>query len=696
MKILSIRISNSLSFALRTRLEPDITFRTAGNRGSYHVLIGPNGAGKSNFIEVINYCFHKALFRPAQLNQSLAMAAQRDTYFNKEQLRQAVQIPNTPTDWNLRSHDGSGSDVQQIQLALDLNDNDFRNMEFLLDNAQTINDILDVYSSLGRLVPQIAPPNLRLHSQVNVIVEYQQAANQVSITFAAEDDPAVGFIKTYLRNFPVFQMAITLYNRYVRIASESRWPELQQTFAMIGSYRNYSSVNNAINVESNRSFQPVFDRLRTDSTRRGGGDEPAVFDMVKRKIGYAFYDQYEQGSLTYALNKLYSEEPLVSINNLLMRYLNLKIRVRKMNNIDSGMEMHFERSGTKIDTADLSSGEKGILHFIFTLYGFDLKNGVVVIDEPELHLHPQIQREYQAIINDVRGKLDIQFIIATHSPIFVGPDNIEDVYRFHKPDSCTEVVNPQITAPQKYLTKILDLTNSAKIFFVNKAILVEGETDEYFLKFFLDYLKAHATDSTAPPWQSRISDFEIFNIKGKGARQTWTNFLSAFGLEVSFVGDWDSISEVTDFNFTKYTTQYQQSLSRGGSTITTKGSNDGAALLTLVDKVLIDPSPKSLKDLSDLKTHIAARATNYSALIEYIKTTDPSEWNRIETAINDSKHHKVYVLRHGELEDYLGLSGKGIDGVIDFCENRFLSWLSNPTYGVYREDLVAVLESTFS
>lgn len=407
------------------------------------------------------------------------------------------------------------------------------------------------------------------------------------------------------------------------------------------------------------------------------------------------HDLYQDYSLTDALTRLYDTEPLRSINKLLAEYLSLQIRVSKANPIDPSLEMNFEREGKRVETADLSSGEKGILHFIFTIYGFDLENGVIVIDEPELHLHPQIQKEYQAIISEVSAKLDIQFITATHSPLFIGVDTIEQVYRFFKIAGHTEIVQPTITAPQRALAKILDLTNSAKIFFVNQVILVEGETDEYFFRFLLDYLKKTAQRAGAHPWQENIKDYEIVNIKGKGARKVWSDFLEKFGLNVWFIGDWDNIAEVASFDLARYTDAYAKTLAAAGGAIQQKGSGDGAALFAAIDRTTVDPNTVNIQGLKDLKDYIAARVTNYSKLIQYIKDHDAAEWTRLNAAIDDAYTRKVFILKQGELEDYLGLSGKGIDQVVTFCQNDFVSWLTNPANTSYKNELYDIARRIF-
>ncbi len=66
----------------------------------------------------------------------------------------------------------------------------------------------------------------------------------------------------------------------------------------------------------------------------------------------------------------------------------------------------------------LSSGEKQIIFRI----GYILKNlvnidgGIILIDEPEISLHPLWQTKFKKILLEVFEGLDVQIIIATHSP----------------------------------------------------------------------------------------------------------------------------------------------------------------------------------------------------------------------------------------------------------------------------------------
>ena len=65
-----------------------------------------------------------------------------------------------------------------------------------------------------------------------------------------------------------------------------------------------------------------------------------------------------------------------------------------------------------------STGEKQIIYRVGHLLK-DLENldgALILIDEPETSLHPKWQKKYVQFLMDVFVRLNIQFVIATHSP----------------------------------------------------------------------------------------------------------------------------------------------------------------------------------------------------------------------------------------------------------------------------------------
>lgn len=75
----------------------------------------------------------------------------------------------------------------------------------------------------------------------------------------------------------------------------------------------------------------------------------------------------------------------------------------------------------EFDITGLSSGEKQLFLRALSLKFLEVNNSVILIDEPEISLHPEWQRKIIDVYESI-GKNN-QFIIATHSPHIIG--NIE-------------------------------------------------------------------------------------------------------------------------------------------------------------------------------------------------------------------------------------------------------------------------------
>lgn len=72
-------------------------------------------------------------------------------------------------------------------------------------------------------------------------------------------------------------------------------------------------------------------------------------------------------------------------------------------------------SGEEFSIDELSSGEKQILLMLGEIQRRISKGSIVMIDEPEIHLHPQWQRLLVRTLTDLCAIHDAQLIITTHS-----------------------------------------------------------------------------------------------------------------------------------------------------------------------------------------------------------------------------------------------------------------------------------------
>jgi len=87
---------------------------------------------------------------------------------------------------------------------------------------------------------------------------------------------------------------------------------------------------------------------------------------------------------------------------------------------------------SKFEISKLSSGEKQVVYRV----GYLLKNlktisgGIILIDEPELSLHPRWQVKYIDFLRELflnNDQMAVQFVIATHSPYLLQNSQLNDV-----------------------------------------------------------------------------------------------------------------------------------------------------------------------------------------------------------------------------------------------------------------------------
>ena len=88
----------------------------------------------------------------------------------------------------------------------------------------------------------------------------------------------------------------------------------------------------------------------------------------------------------------------------------IKINGIKLGNTKNGLNLGDSASAISSDL--LSSGEKQLLSFL--AYNAFMQNAIFIIDEPELSLHVDWQRQLFPTL--LKQGTSNQFIVATHSP----------------------------------------------------------------------------------------------------------------------------------------------------------------------------------------------------------------------------------------------------------------------------------------
>ncbi len=110
--------------------------------------------------------------------------------------------------------------------------------------------------------------------------------------------------------------------------------------------------------------------------------------------------------------------------------LDLDVRLAGLSKDEKNMPIFVNSSGDEFDINELSSGEKQLFLRTLSIKMLEPENSIILIDEPELSLHPKWQQR----IIDVYKKIgkNNQIIIATHSPHILGSVPNENIFLLSK------------------------------------------------------------------------------------------------------------------------------------------------------------------------------------------------------------------------------------------------------------------------
>lgn len=537
MKINAIKISNILSFQQFDNIDdaPNIKFNDGLN-----IIIGPNGAGKSNFLEIINQIFNNVLFSSFIFNEQII---QQHKINNEVQLQTTLQIQNLNRD--LSSNNKSNSNVKQVKIIVGLNDNDKENLKFLRTILEQLNILSQTYSNSAFTLPNVVTDeDIDNINEIELLIEnLNKTSFSISTSFS---NPVEIFVSIYLRMFNLIQYLIIINNK----ERKTNWVPLKNTFAIISGYRNYNQIQSNQLVQNESSdLQQIKQKMIQETTTSSSNDEPVVFSYVRHKLVYNYHRLRVKIGTPDAIDPIDKfENPIFhSLNKILQLTLRIKLHLLRPDDNSLNYEMKFIDTNTNqsVNVAELSAGEKGIIHFIFSVHGYDLENGVMIIDEPEIHLHPQIQEKYLDILNEAIIDMKMQFIIATHSPILVNSKTIDSVKRFYKnKNDFTEIITSTKTPKHHNLIKYLDYTKATQVMFSDHAILVEGESDAYAYQHYYENYKER---------KKITKNLNFIHIVGVGAYDQWKKFFKDWKISTFFIRDLDNFSGGVDGIEKKYT-----------------------------------------------------------------------------------------------------------------------------------------------
>ena len=132
----------------------------------------------------------------------------------------------------------------------------------------------------------------------------------------------------------------------------------------------------------------------------------------------------------------------------------------------------------------------------------------LLIEEPEVHLHPQLQNIFFNYLNKL-NEIGFQIFVSSHSPTITAKASLDSLIVLQEQEN--EVTSLSIKKSnldennKKYLRKFLDVTK-CQLFFANGVILVEGISEALLIPIFSEII--------AQDYNIEKKGIELINLNG--------------------------------------------------------------------------------------------------------------------------------------------------------------------------------------
>lgn len=140
-----------------------------------------------------------------------------------------------------------------------------------------------------------------------------------------------------------------------------------------------------------------------------------IFSIIENLHNSKLISMLRNDKSSTATDNILNEEKLFKIEEKLNKIVDGKFLKK-----DFGVYFYRNKSGKEINVKNLSTGFKVFSIIKLLIQNNQLReNGTIILDEPEIHLHPEWQLKFAELIVLLQKEFGMHILLTTHSPYFV-------------------------------------------------------------------------------------------------------------------------------------------------------------------------------------------------------------------------------------------------------------------------------------
>ena len=354
----------------------------------------------------------------------------------------------------IKSLNNFNNEINHNFIKIEINDKFFKDLEKifleLIEEADVLKQELENY------IKKLNEENSLMFQNISFFVDTLTAFLALKVIFNYEKIKISSFQSTFNREFKnnIGNVFLKKEESYVKLDEKGEIIEIniENSNILKVNYGKIKEKNNAIYIESPLILDYIEEICQNFQNFISITDKNYRVKILKKAL--------ENEKKIDILDAVLGKEELYK--DLLERIH--KIILGEFEYNKSNKDFIYRKQGYTFDKKNVATGIKsfGIIEILLKNKQLD-KNTILIIDEPEVHLHPKWQIKYAEILILISKELGVKILLNSHSPYLIRAMEVyrktydyEDNTKFYTLTDCTEGKSKKILDVTNNLNQIFD------------------------------------------------------------------------------------------------------------------------------------------------------------------------------------------------------------------------------------------------